>query len=140
MRAVERDVHGVEDTYLAALPVTAALRAPSPTLGGTKLQRNGALFGSGIYLSTSYDTAFSFCEPRAAWARSRFGTKLRVLLVCEVDLDRATRSRWVWVSRCGLAVPLVCKVGLDRDTRSTWVWVSRCGLAVPLLLLCQVDT
>ncbi len=34
---------------------------------------------------------------------------------------------------------LVRKVDMDRATRSRWVWVSRCGLAVPLLL-CQVDT
>ncbi|KAG2489460.1 hypothetical protein HYH03_012096 [Edaphochlamys debaryana] len=56
---------------------------------GTRLQRTGANFGSGVYLSTVYSTAFSFCQPSASWPRSRFGSKLRVMLVCEVDLDRA---------------------------------------------------
>ncbi|PNH06576.1 Poly [ADP-ribose] polymerase 6 [Tetrabaena socialis] len=62
-------------------------------LSGTRLQRTGANFGAGIYLSTNYDTAFSFCQPCPSWPRSRYGTKLRVLLVCEVDLDRVTTER-----------------------------------------------
>ncbi|KAG2454270.1 hypothetical protein HYH02_001302 [Chlamydomonas schloesseri] len=60
---------------------------------GTRLQRTGANFGSGIYLSTNYDTAFSFCQPCPSWPLSRFGTKLRVLLVCEVDLDLVRQER-----------------------------------------------
>ncbi|KXZ46253.1 hypothetical protein GPECTOR_45g123 [Gonium pectorale] len=62
-------------------------------LSGTRLQRTGAIFGDGIYLSTNYDTAFSFCQPCPSWPRSRYGTKLRVLLVCEVDLDRSSAER-----------------------------------------------
>ncbi|PNW70909.1 hypothetical protein CHLRE_17g738550v5 [Chlamydomonas reinhardtii] len=60
---------------------------------GTRLQRTGANFGAGIYLSTNYDTAFSFCQPCPSWPLSRFGTKLRVLLVCEVDLDLVRQER-----------------------------------------------
>ncbi|GIM16796.1 hypothetical protein Vretimale_19388, partial [Volvox reticuliferus] len=58
------------------------------SMSGTRLQRNGANFGPGIYLSTRYDTALSFCEPYATWHRSRFGTKQRALLVCEVDMEK----------------------------------------------------
>ncbi|GIL63880.1 hypothetical protein Vafri_17892 [Volvox africanus] len=58
------------------------------SMSGTRLQRNGANFGSGIYLSTRYDTALCFCEPYATWRRSRFGTKQRALLVCEVDMEK----------------------------------------------------
>ncbi|KAG2426743.1 hypothetical protein HXX76_012800 [Chlamydomonas incerta] len=60
---------------------------------GTRLQRTGANWGAGIYLSTNYDTAFSFCQPCPSWPLSRFGTKLRVLLVCEVDLDLVRQER-----------------------------------------------
>ncbi|GLC47231.1 hypothetical protein PLESTB_001308000 [Pleodorina starrii] len=63
------------------------------SMSGTRLQRTGANYGAGIYLSTNYDTAFSFCQPCASWPRSRFGTKLRALLVCEVDLDKSTTER-----------------------------------------------
>lgn len=56
---------------------------------GTKLQRNGAIFGGGIYLSTSYDVAFTFAQPHdSGWSRSTLGRKLRCLLVCEVDGDK----------------------------------------------------
>ena len=35
----------------------------------------------------------SFCQPCPSWPLSRFGTKLRVLLVCEVDLDLVRQER-----------------------------------------------
>ncbi|EFJ41185.1 hypothetical protein VOLCADRAFT_107792 [Volvox carteri f. nagariensis] len=63
------------------------------SMSGTRLQRTGANFGAGIYLSTNYDTAFSFCQPCDSWPRSRFGSKLRALLVCEVDRDKYTLGR-----------------------------------------------
>jgi hypothetical protein len=141
-------------------------------MSGTRLQRNGAIHGDGIYLSTSYETAFrcgatangplraqrptrgprrrdspgslplvtahshsaftrslvhsftpvrplqpqltptrraralrpaphgatppspaarSFCQPAAAWPLSRFGVRLRAMLVCEVGLEACVR-------------------------------------------------
>jgi poly[ADP-ribose] polymerase 16 len=51
---------------------------------GSELQRNGALFGSGAYLSTDLGTAFSFSAPASAWAGSALGARLRCVLVCQV--------------------------------------------------------
>ncbi|GAX78520.1 hypothetical protein CEUSTIGMA_g5960.t1 [Chlamydomonas eustigma] len=57
---------------------------------GTRLQRNGAVHGQGIYMSTDYGVAFSFCNPASAWKESMLGCKLRAVLVCEVESDQAT--------------------------------------------------
>lgn len=60
-------------------------------LSGTKLQRTGAIFGNGIYLSTEYGLAFMFAEPSTGcWPQSTFGTRLRVQLVCEVDMAKSS--------------------------------------------------
>eukprot|EP00955_Chlamydomonas_euryale_P089824 364496-Chlamydomonas_euryale.AAC.8 len=53
----------------------------------TRLMRNAAIFGDGVYLSTRYDVAFSFATPAPGWARSALGWKLRAVLVCQVDAD-----------------------------------------------------
>lgn len=58
-------------------------------LSGTKLQRTGAILGSGIYLSTDFCVAHMFAEPAQGWPLSRFGGRLRVQLVCEVDPAKA---------------------------------------------------
>ncbi len=54
-------------------------------LTGTLLQRTGANYGDGIYLSTNFDVAFHFSVPADAWSNSSLGNRLRCLLVCEVD-------------------------------------------------------
>ncbi|MEW5320523.1 MAG: hypothetical protein WDW38_011590 [Sanguina aurantia] len=54
---------------------------------GTRLQRNAAIFGKGIYLSARYEVAASFCQPADGWLNSMLGPRLRCLLVCEVDQD-----------------------------------------------------
>ena len=51
---------------------------------GMKMQRNGALYGQGVYLSEDFDVAFSFCSGAKGLDNSIIGTRLRVLLVCEV--------------------------------------------------------
>lgn len=51
------------------------------------LQRNGALFGEGIYLSTAFSVAFSFTHPTPAWQGSSIGSRLRCMLVCSVDKE-----------------------------------------------------
>ena len=46
----------------------------------------------GIYLSTDYGVAWSFCSAAPAWRRSALGHKLRAVLVCQVDMELASRA------------------------------------------------
>ena len=53
-------------------------------MSNTQLQRNGAIFGEGVYLSTDPAVAYSFCKAGDGWEQSYFGSRVRYLLVCEV--------------------------------------------------------
>lgn len=50
----------------------------------TQLQRNGAIFGEGVYLSTDPAVAHGFCKAEDGWEHSSLGPRVRYLLVCEV--------------------------------------------------------
>lgn len=54
-------------------------------LSGTALERTGAAFGGGIYLSLDPATAFNFSEAGEGWPRSMLGPRLRCLLMCAVS-------------------------------------------------------
>lgn len=54
-------------------------------MSNTQLQRNGAMFGDGVYLSTDPAVAYSFCKAGDGWEHSYFGSRVRYLLVCEVS-------------------------------------------------------
>lgn len=60
------------------------LRCGLLILSNSSLQRNGAIFGEGIYLSTDLAVALGFCKPGTGWERSFFGQRARFLLLCEV--------------------------------------------------------
>lgn len=53
-------------------------------LSQTALERTGAAFGSGIYLSTDLAVAFSFSKSCKGWDNSAIGRQLRAVLVCSV--------------------------------------------------------
>jgi hypothetical protein len=52
---------------------------------GTRLQTYGAVFGSGVYLSSDFDVAFAFSKGAEAWGSSCIGRQLRCVLLCDVD-------------------------------------------------------
>eukprot|EP00803_Ostreobium_quekettii_P006398 evm.model.scf_398.1 EVM.evm.TU.scf_398.1 scf_398:7956-9053(+) len=54
------------------------------SFSGTRLERNGAIYGEGIYLSTDPRVAYMFCKPAQAWPNSALGECLTCLLVCQV--------------------------------------------------------
>ncbi|GFR47774.1 hypothetical protein Agub_g9542 [Astrephomene gubernaculifera] len=119
-------------------------------LSGTRLQRTGANFGAGIYLSTNYDTAFSFCQPCISWPLSRFGSKLRALLVCEVDLDRvdhtpsqslpsATATAATASSAASDAASLTHHRHSDKDLPDTYLLVQRADALRLLYVLIYCD-
>jgi len=60
------------------------LRCGLLNMSNTQLQRNGAMFGEGVYLSTDPAVAYSFCKAGDGWEQSYFGSRVRYLLVCEV--------------------------------------------------------
>lgn len=81
-------------------------------MSGTRMQRVGAAFGEGIYLTPEYSVAFAFAQGSKAWEGSALGVRLRCLLLCSVDreLARAEEKNDVAVScmhACMLAVGCV---------------------------------
>lgn len=60
------------------------LRCGLLILSNSTLQRNGAIFGEGIYLSTDPAVAIGFCKPGKGWIHSHFGERAKYLLLCEV--------------------------------------------------------
>lgn len=60
---------------------------------GTRLQTTGAIFGCGVYLSSDFNVAYSFCKAREAWANSCIGKHLRCVLLCQVDRSAAVEGR-----------------------------------------------
>jgi hypothetical protein len=54
-------------------------------LTNTSLERTGAAFGSGIYLSTDLSVAFSFSKAGKGWVHSAIGRQLRAVLVCSIS-------------------------------------------------------
>lgn len=77
-------------------------------LSGTRLERTGAAFGSGIYLSTELTVAFEFSKAAPAWGQSAIGARLRCVLVVAVDAEAAraaaagseTPQKYLIVDRC----------------------------------------
>jgi poly[ADP-ribose] polymerase 16 len=69
---------------------------------GMKMQRNGALYGQGVYLSEDFNVAFSFCNGAKGLENSVIGTRLRVVLVCQVPEEVhhhiSSERRWVGFS------------------------------------------
>ncbi len=65
-------------------------------VSGTKLQRNGAIHGEGIYLSTDPQVALHFCTAGELWDQSCLAQRARFLLLCEVangsDVLRSTST------------------------------------------------
>eukprot|EP00887_Chlorella_sp_A99_P004433 scaffold30.g4433.t1 len=59
-------------------------------LSGTRLERTGAAFGKGIYLTSELTVAFTFCQPAAVgWRGSELGTRLRCVLLCGIQSEHA---------------------------------------------------
>jgi hypothetical protein len=65
-------LHGHSSTPRGRLPVLHGTLCVAP-YAGTLLQRNGNLFGGGIYFSSDYRTAYGFSRPGPAWPASRWG-------------------------------------------------------------------
>lgn len=53
-------------------------------LSNSSLQRNGAIFGEGIYLSSDPAVALGYSKAGTGWECSYFGQRARYLLLCEV--------------------------------------------------------
>ncbi|KAK3242286.1 hypothetical protein CYMTET_48022 [Cymbomonas tetramitiformis] len=69
------------------------LRCGLLNLTGTRLQRNGNLFGAGIYLSTSLSVAYNFCSPaKRRWPKSQLGDASSYVFVCKVKDEEQQRS------------------------------------------------
>lgn len=61
-------------------------------MSNSQLQRNGCIFGAGVYLSTDLGVAYSFCKAGTGWTHSVCGSRVKYLLVCEVAGIHARRS------------------------------------------------
>ena len=61
-------------------------------MSNSQLQRNGCIFGEGVYLSTDPGVAYSFCKAGTGWTHSFCGSRVRYLLVCEVAGKHALRT------------------------------------------------
>lgn len=93
---------------------------------GTRLQRNAAIFGKGIYLSAHYEVAAGFCQPADGWLNSMLGPRLRCLLVCEVDQDavewvgnsaaKATGAAAAAAAAAAQAADVFSKANKDQQT------------------------
>ncbi|MCO5578596.1 hypothetical protein L7F22_032440 [Adiantum nelumboides] len=68
------------------------LRCGLLILSNSSLQRNGAIFGEGIYLSLDPAVAFGFSKAGIGWECSHFGQRARYLLLCEVALGEQVLS------------------------------------------------
>lgn len=61
------------------------LRNGLRNLSGTDLQRNGAAYGSGVYMAKDSSTSFSYSRVGSNWPHSKFGTSsLLCLAIAEV--------------------------------------------------------
>lgn len=84
-------------------------------LSGTNMQRNGAIFGRGVYLSTDLGVAFAFIgEPVPGWANSEIGHRLRCLLVCAVNQGLAADGRSAGVTQHQPKMPRDHVLVVDR--------------------------
>lgn len=75
--------------------IHSILRTGLLSMSGTRLERSGAIFGEGIYLSTELQVAYSFCQPGERWKGSKLapeGTRLRCVLVCGVAREAMLRG------------------------------------------------
>ncbi|KAI5066035.1 hypothetical protein GOP47_0018659 [Adiantum capillus-veneris] len=68
------------------------LRCGLLILSNSSLQRNGAIFGEGIYLSSDPAVALGFSKAGVGWECSHFGQRARYLLLCEVALGEQVLS------------------------------------------------
>lgn len=62
-------------------------------LSGTRLERTGAAFGQGIYLSTELSVAFAFSLAADALRSAALGGRMRCLLVCGVEREHAEAAQ-----------------------------------------------
>jgi poly [ADP-ribose] polymerase 6/8 len=63
----------------------AILRQGLRNLSGTDLQRNGAAYGSGVYMAKDSSTSFGYSRVGRSWSNSKFGTStLLCLAIAEV--------------------------------------------------------
>ncbi|KAF5836454.1 hypothetical protein DUNSADRAFT_5901 [Dunaliella salina] len=106
--------HGTAMENLHSILNTGLINA-----SGTRLQRTGAAFGDGIYLSTRHSVAYSFSRPSDSWKKSALGTRMRCLLVCEVDMDKIDEA-----SAAGLQGSQ-SKVDSSSDVPDDYLLVSR---------------
>ncbi|XP_024359246.1 uncharacterized protein [Physcomitrium patens] len=68
------------------------LRCGLLNMSNSQLQRNGCIFGEGVYLSTDPGVAHSFCKAGTGWTHSFCGSRVRYVLVCEVAGKYTFRS------------------------------------------------
>ncbi|KAG0602136.1 hypothetical protein M758_11G162700 [Ceratodon purpureus] len=68
------------------------LRCGLLNMSNSQLQRNGCMFGEGVYLSTDPGVAYSFCKSGTGWTHSFCGSRVRYMLVCEVAGRHALRT------------------------------------------------
>ncbi|KAL2632129.1 hypothetical protein R1flu_016815 [Riccia fluitans] len=89
------------------------LRCGLLNMSKTTLQRNGAMYGEGVYLSTDLSVAVTFSKMGQSWERSCFGSKVSYILLCEIakgeGVEYSTCSRVLDLRNSSLGTYVVVK-------------------------------
>ncbi|BBN10927.1 poly [ADP-ribose] polymerase 16 [Marchantia polymorpha subsp. ruderalis] len=99
------------------------LRCGLLNMSKTPLQRNGAMFGEGVYLSTDLSVALTFSKSGESWERSCLGSKVSYVLLCEI-----ARGEGVECSTSPIADNTASNGKLSLRTHGTYVVVQNSDL------------
>ncbi|OAE31484.1 hypothetical protein AXG93_1670s1020 [Marchantia polymorpha subsp. ruderalis] len=115
-------------SLLHAVPSNFSLSVENPCSGllnmsKTPLQRNGAMFGEGVYLSTDLSVALTFSKSGESWERSCLGSKVSYVLLCEI-----ARGEGVECSTSPIADNTASNGKLSLRTHGTYVVVQNSDL------------
>ncbi|KAG6547960.1 hypothetical protein Mapa_010781 [Marchantia paleacea] len=99
------------------------LRCGLLNMSKTPLQRNGAMYGEGVYLSTDLSVALTFSKSGESWERSCLGSKVSYVLLCEI-----ARGEGVECSTSPIADNTASSGKLSLRTHGTYVVVQNSDL------------
>eukprot|EP00850_Spirogloea_muscicola_P011695 SM000073S21471 [mRNA] locus=s73:535288:537284:+ [translate_table: standard] len=129
----------------AAENLHSILRCGLLNMSGTRLQKNGAMFGDGVYLTTDAAVALAFSSPADIWERSALGGHTRYLLLCEVadapgavTYSQRRRTDKEWRQRTPL--PSHCApAGVDAGELGTYIVVANPDLVRVAFILVYLE-
>ncbi|KAJ7554128.1 hypothetical protein O6H91_06G126700 [Diphasiastrum complanatum] len=78
----------------AAENLYSILRCGLLNMSRTQMQRNGAIFGEGIYFSMDPNVAVGFSTAGRGWNFSCFGERQKYVLLCDCKWRRGSLLRW----------------------------------------------